>query len=443
LSPDEVAGWLDRARWRAGPGVEPALLRARLTAARAALAAGPPPTKAGRRKALYALALTGPAPDHLLKVESCAARPLGRRLGRGAAALELARASACAALGVPTPLPLAAGAVRRCGLLEAVLLLVPVVPGAADLARRWDGGRAPRALRRAAGPALGALVRTLHEAGVDQDDLAPNNFLWRDAPEPRLLAIDFERVRIVRRVSRARRALALARLDRHLAGASTSDRLRVARAYGQGDGRTWWRAVAAAHGPLARRDFAHLLRTGTRASRRFAPVAEPGVSGWARRGAPLEEALAALGSAGHAPPRLWVTPLGALDAEARARAWAAALVLAQRGAAPAPVALLAREDGCFLAAERGAGARPLASAAPRDARASLVGLLDRLLAFGFEPGALAREAIVLTPLPGGGARAELLDPRGLRPGRVSAPPAGGARGWAARLLEDPGPVRGY
>lgn len=437
MSADLVAGWLGRARWRAAPGVEPAQLEARLAAVRVALAARPAPIRAGRRKTMYALALAGGAPDHLLKVESCAGRPLGRRLGRGAAALELARAAACAARGIATPLPLAAGSVRRRGVLEATLLLVPIVPGAADLAGLWGGGRAPRARRRAAASALGTFVRALHDAGVDQDDLAPNNFLWRDEPEPRVLAIDFERVRIVRRLADARRARSLARLDRHLAGASASDRLRFARAYGCDDGRAWWRAVAAAHGPLARRDFAHLLRTGTRASRRFAPVAAPGVGGWTRRAGPLDEALAAPDTPDGMRPRLWLTTLGMLDPRACARTWAAALVLAQRGAMPPPIALLVRADGCFLVAEREAGARTLASVAPHEARAPLIGLLDRLLAFGFEPDALARGSLLLAPRPGGGMRAELLDPRGLRPGRVSSPP-GGARGWAARVIAGSG-----
>src|SRR5690606_14066804 len=150
------------------------------------LAAAPAPRKAGRRKALVALALAGPAPDHLLKVVRHRERSLARRLGAGDAALELARAAACAARGIPTPLPIAAGAVRRRGLLEATLLLVPIVPGAVDGARLWDGGRLPRARRRAAAAALGALARALHDAGVDQDDLAPNNFLWRDEPAPQL-----------------------------------------------------------------------------------------------------------------------------------------------------------------------------------------------------------------------------------------------------------------
>ena len=37
--------------------------------------------------------------------------------------------------------------------------------------------------------ALGRLVRRMHESGIDQRDLAPNNFLWRRAGEPSLLAI--------------------------------------------------------------------------------------------------------------------------------------------------------------------------------------------------------------------------------------------------------------
>lgn len=424
----ELARWLQDARWRPGPGVSRARLCERVAALREALARAPAARKTGRRKALFELALDGSAPDHLLKVERYAGVSLPRRLGRGSAAQELARAAASAARGVPTPLPLAAGAVRRAGLLEATLLLLPLVPGAVDLARAWDGGRAPRGLRRAVAAPLGAAIRVLHDAGIDQDDLAPNNFLWREGPEPRVLAIDFERVRVGRRVAPERRALALARLDRHLASASASERMRLLRAYAGDHARAWWHAVAAAQARLAAHDFAHLLRTGTRASRRFAPVASARWRGWARREGPLAAALAALDTSG-AAPGLWITALGP-SAEPE-RAWAAALVLAQRAAAPPPVALLCRDDECFLVAERASGARPL-TGAPSE-RAALAGLLSRLLAFGFEPSALACDALVLAPGPAGGLRAQLLDPRGLRPGRPShAAPE--VRAWAARLL---------
>lgn len=433
MTSGDLARWLEDARWRPGPGVSRARLRERVAALRTALAAAPLARKAGRRKALFALALDGPVPDHLLKVERYAGASLPRRLGRGGAAQELARAAASAARGVPTPLPLAAGAVRRGGRLEATFLLVPLVADAVDLARAWEGGRAPRRLRRAVAGALGAAIRVLHDAGIDQDDLAPNNFLWREGPEPRVLVIDFERVRVGRRVAPARRALALARLDRHLAGASASDRMRLLRGYAGGHARAWWRAVAAAHARLAARDFAHLLRTGTRASRRFAPVASPGFRGWARREGPLPAALAALDTPG-AATGLWITALGA-PAEPE-RVWAAALVLAQRAAAPPPVALLCRGGACFLVAERVSGARPFAGAPSEGA--ALAGLLSRLLAFGFEPSALACDALVLAPGPAGGLYAQLLDPRGLRPGQVRR--AGpDARAWAARLLAGGGP----
>jgi hypothetical protein len=437
LTAEEVAGWVARARWRAGPGTPAVALAALVGAAHAALASGAAPRRVGRRKALFALALDGGTPDHLLKAERHAEAPLARRLGRGEAAHQLARAAAAAARGVPTPLPRGAGTVRRRGLLEASLLLVPLVPGADDLSGLWDGGGAPPTLRRALAAELGTLVRRMHDAGVDQEDLAPNNFLWRPGGAPPLLAIDFERVRLRRRVAVARRALALARLDRHLAGASASDRLRFLRAYAGADARSWWRAVAIAHGPLAARDLAHLRRTGTRASRRFRPVACEGWSGWARRAVRLEPVLAALACPAAAHPALWITSLGALDARARAEAWAGALVLAQRRVAPPPIALLCRGDACQLVAERVPGALRLAEAAPATARAALPGLLSRLRAFGFAPERLEPAMLALSPRPGGGWRAELLDPRGLRAGWSSAAPDA-VRAWAQRLAAERG-----
>ncbi len=435
MTPDEAAGWLARARWRRRGDVAPGQLETWLAAARAALVAGAEPCKRDRHKAMFELALGGGASDFLLKIDRHAHASPARRLFAAPAVASLRLAEALDARGIATPVPVAAGACRQLGFLEASLLLIPIVPDAVDLAQLWGDEVTPGRERRAATRELGALARTMHEAGVDQDDFAPNNFLWRPSTPPHMLAIDFERVRLRRSLPSSARTRQLAKLDRHAIGAHASDRLRLLRAYARDDGKTaraWWHAVASEHGALARRDFRHLLRTGTRASRRFVPVSDRGWRGWARREACLTSVFEAL--TGAAPPDPRARPLGELDARGAARAWAAALTLAQRGCLAEPVALLHRDGRAVLVSARAAGSRPLADADRTLARNALVGLLGRLLVFGFEPAALGADAIEVVPGRRGGWRALALDPRGLRAGRPAREAAVSARAWGDQLL---------
>ena len=82
-------------------------------------------------------------------------------------------------------------------------------------------------------------VHAAHEAGIDQDDLAPNNFLL--TPDGGLQMIDFERARLGSQVAADARARALAKLDRELAGASLADRGRFLRGYCRGERAEWRR----------------------------------------------------------------------------------------------------------------------------------------------------------------------------------------------------------
>ncbi len=436
---DEAAHWLARARWLRRADVAPAEFETWLAKAHAILAAGAEPRKAERHKAMFELALGGGRSDFLLKIERHGHASLPRRLTVAPAVSQLRRAEAVAACGIATPVPVAAGSCRRYGFLEASLLLVPLVPDAIDLAQFWRDDRSPCHERRAAVRALGSLARMLHEAGAEQHDFAPNNFLWRPSMPPHVLAIDFERFRFRRSLPRPARTRQLAKLDRHAVGAHASDRLRLLRAYAGGDpqaARAWWHAVAIEQRALAARDFRHLLRTGTRESRRFVPVSEQGWRGWRQRQAPLASVLEALtGPADPAPPAHRARALGDLDARGAARAWAAALTLAQRGCLPEPAALLHREGQAALVCEAVAGSRALADCDREVARSALVGLLGRLLAFGFEPHALGADDIELVPGRRGGWRALALDPRGLRAGRSRRGEPLEARAWSSALLD--------
>ncbi|MCX5739505.1 MAG: hypothetical protein NTZ61_13610 [Proteobacteria bacterium] len=221
-------------RWWVGPEMDAERLRTLVEAASAALAEGALDRKGSRRKQSFLLALEGKAPDYLLKVNHYGSLAPWRRLPRSKARAELARATALAARGIATQIPVAAGELRSKFLLERCYGLVRWLPDATDLLRVWTEGRDGATSRRAWTRELGALVRRMHDAGVHQQDLAPNNFLWSENREPPLLAIDFERPRGGGRVAARARVCALANLDRHFAGAPASARMRLLLAYANG-----------------------------------------------------------------------------------------------------------------------------------------------------------------------------------------------------------------
>jgi len=420
---------LARARWWPGPALAPAEL-AGIVARAGDVLTGARERKRSRRKALYALALRSAEPDHLLKVNDYGEVPWLRRLRRSRSRLELERARAVAARGIATPLPLAAGELRRRGALERCYLLVPLVPGAIDGAAFWLGRVGDAAERRLWSRELGAFARAMHDAGVFQEDFAPNNFLWRRGAAPRLWAVDFERVALRRSLSLDARVRLLAKLARHLATASAAACMRFLLAYAGGDraaARRWWRAVERELPRLAQRDLAHFRRIAIRASRRFAPVAHGGFRGFARREAPLPALCGAIQAGSEA--EFWIHPLGPVGERDARRAWALAQVLAQRSLSPPPLALLRGRVGAWLVSSRASEERRL-DGAPA-ARPALAVALDRLLAIGADCSGLAPRSFALAR---GRGPALLLEPREIAAGAPVANRRRRSRALAAELV---------
>jgi hypothetical protein len=422
-------------RWRLGPGITPARARPVLERALRQLEDGAVNLKSGRRKELYRLAIEREAPDYLLKINRYE-RGVGclRRLRRGKARRELAVAEALQARGIDTPLPFAAGEARAGGSLTCCYLLIPVLDGAHDFLELWSRTRISRAERASWATALGQLSRRLHDAGLLQEDFAPNNFLLQRGDPPRILPIDFERARIRRALGPGDRRLMLARLDRHLAGASAANRMRFLRAYADGDrsaARRWWRRLPPASARLAALDLARLRRTSTADGRRFRNAAWGGWSGWVVREAP-ELALAESRTAGPDsadPPEtqsILVEPDGLLwrgsGPASRRRArnlWATAHMLwARGGLVPRPIACLTRGGEMRLWLARDPTSRTLLEScdSPEARRAAIV-LVDRLLALGRLDPWLSTRKIALARRPDGGMSAQLLDPAAFRAAR--------------------------
>jgi hypothetical protein len=153
--------------------------------------------------------------------------------------------------------PLAVGEERAAGLLLRSLAVIPELP-APDLRTLLLEQRPTAATRRALVESFARFNRALHEAGIDQDDTAPNNFLaFADGS---FALIDFERCALrSSALPDARRHVLLAKLFRHPVGVSAAEKLRFLRAYlggkaGRGERRAAWQSIRAELVRLRRHD---------------------------------------------------------------------------------------------------------------------------------------------------------------------------------------------
>jgi len=187
------------------------------------------------------------------------------------AALELDRALALLARGVPT-LPPAAVFDRR-GPLRALEESAIVIRERGDLrdlgvAIERAAAAGDRAARAALVEAHGRLLRTAHDAGVFQEDVGLNNVLVEDGEpgaSPRLFVIDLERVHLragpLPEGLRARNLATLVWTTEDLA--TPRDWLRFLRAYAAGD-----RALARRLRAATRVAYGRYLRRAWRRARK-------------------------------------------------------------------------------------------------------------------------------------------------------------------------------
>jgi hypothetical protein len=403
-------------RWRLRAGADTREVSPLLRAALAALESGrAQPTKAGRRKTLYALSLRrDDAPDFLLRCNRYPWHVALRRLGRPSrSAHELEVAERLHAEGLPLPLPLAAGERRRGPLLQSCYLLIPVVDGAADVLHLAQEGGFPPSARSRLATALGDLSRRAHDAGLLQDDFAPNNFLVRRKAPGEPILIDFERARLQHRVGFDARCGMLAKLDRALPFVSKTDRLRFLLAYSgrqREEARRLWKRVRPFAQRLLRQDLRRLGRLTTRNGPRFRRVREGAWVGWSQRevASSLVRGLAEsvpMGSQGNTT----VVYQGISAREAK-RHWVMANLLARRALGAPPLALLHRGTEARLLLEGSASSPSL-----EEATAALVHLRRRLAVWGDLPTPIASTGVVWTRDPRGHPLALLRGPRGFCP----------------------------
>lgn len=243
----------------------------------------------GGRKRLYRVRAAGDERALFVKVYglgSAAARL--RYLGRPSKArLERGIAHRIRERGFEAAEAIAVGEERRLGLLLRSIAVIPELP-AVDLRVLLLENRPAAAARRELLEAFARWSRALHEAGIDQDDTAPNNFLVY--PDGRFALIDFERCTLRgSALAEARRQTLLAKLFRHQVGVPATDKLRFLRAYlgpaaGRAERRRAWQAIRAELARVRRHD----ARRGGAAAFKLGRHLEREGAGWvmrARRGA--------------------------------------------------------------------------------------------------------------------------------------------------------------
>lgn len=189
---------------------------------------------------------------------------------------ERAIATKLAELGFEVAAPAAVGERRRYGLLDRSYSVIREI-AAQDLVRLLGDGGLVGPERRALLENFGALSRRLHDAGVDQDDFAPNNFLAR--PDGSFVLIDFERCHVRRAALGDSRYTQLAKLHRRDLGVSRSDRLRFLRAYlgpasGRAERREAWQRIWPEFRRIRKHDARHAEVAAFREGRNLARVGD-------------------------------------------------------------------------------------------------------------------------------------------------------------------------
>lgn len=223
------------------------------------------------RKRLVRVATGADEPDLFVKVFTRAGPMAQLRtfLRPSKARREAESAARVAELGFQVAGPVATGELRRFGLLRQSYSVVPALP-ARDLESILAEPGLPSARRRALLGAFARFTRRLHDAGVDQDDTSPNNFLL--VGESDFALIDFERCALIGRPLGERRWTLLAKLHRKDLGVSRSERLRFLASYlghetGRRERREAWGRIAEAFLQVRRRDARHAARAAFRIGR--------------------------------------------------------------------------------------------------------------------------------------------------------------------------------
>ena len=213
------------------------------------------------RKRLYRVGLGAEEPDLFVKVFTLPGTLARLRyfMRPSKARREAVTARAVAERGFEVAAPIATGEQRSAGILVRSFSVVPARP-ARDLETILAEPGLATDRRRRLLSAFACFSRQLHDAGIDQDDTSPNNFLV--TLEADFVLIDFERCALRDGPLGERRWTLLAKLHRKELGVSRSERLRFLRSYlgpdtGRAERRDSWTRIQREFARIRHRDARH------------------------------------------------------------------------------------------------------------------------------------------------------------------------------------------
>jgi tRNA A-37 threonylcarbamoyl transferase component Bud32 len=217
----------------------PALISQSLDARGAAL-------KEGSHKSLWALSLSLPQGERPCFLKAYAVRGWKKKalslFRRSHAIRETEQACMAREKGIPTVVPFLAAERRTFGITKESFLVTESLPSSQDLhvyllegAPSRKKAESFRKKQRVA-TELGRLCRQIHERGIFQSDFALNNFRLKVGEDEdfTFYLMDFERVRVAKRISLDRRLWMLAKMNRVGREVSAPLRIRFLKGYVEG-----------------------------------------------------------------------------------------------------------------------------------------------------------------------------------------------------------------
>ncbi len=154
------------------------------------------------------------------------------RRSKGKKEIELARE--ISRRGIPTVMPEKFQDIKKWGILKKSIIVTAQLPDSLNLEELLINRQLPdRRLKKKIIEEYGQLARLIHDQGVYQEDFDPNNILYqkKQSGSFQLYFLDFERIRIVKKLPFAQRIHLLAKLNRMGRRLPKTDQMRFLKAY--------------------------------------------------------------------------------------------------------------------------------------------------------------------------------------------------------------------